>query len=393
LRFGHDNTVAATYNRRMTGQQASAFIGARTLLPTVVALLLALSGGGVLAAPSPADPAGDDGANRPLIVALAESPPFVMKDDDGTWSGLSVDLWREVAAQLGVRWEPREVALDQIDRVLHDEQVDVALGAIPVDAEGETQHDYSQPYYVTGLGFAERARDELSWRAALAVLSNSEFVHVVALIAAATLAVGILIAFIERKHEAGEFGGPLRRSIGTGIWWAAVTMTTVGYGDATPKTASGRSVALVWMFVGVAVVAIFTATVTSILTLGSLRGTVRHAAELAQVRAGAVAGGAGEVYLRRRHITYTPFESYDDGLAALAEGRIDALVANAPSLRYLARQWQGVIHVSPIVLEPLWYTIGLPTGSPWRESIDRAVLQIIAEDRWRDVEQRYFGHV
>lgn len=47
------------------------------------------------------------------------------------------------------------------------------------------------------------------------------------------------------------------------LWWAVVTVTTVGYGDVTPVSGEGRFIALVLMLVGVGVVSVFTATVAS----------------------------------------------------------------------------------------------------------------------------------
>ena len=48
-----------------------------------------------------------------------------------------------------------------------------------------------------------------------------------------------------------------------GIWWAIQTVTTVGYGDVTPKAVGGRIVAALVMLEGIAFVAIVTAAITS----------------------------------------------------------------------------------------------------------------------------------
>ena len=52
-------------------------------------------------------------------------------------------------------------------------------------------------------------------------------------------------------------------SVWTGMWWALQTVTTVGYGDVTPKHVSGRIVASIVMFEGIAFLAIITASITS----------------------------------------------------------------------------------------------------------------------------------
>jgi voltage-gated potassium channel len=52
-------------------------------------------------------------------------------------------------------------------------------------------------------------------------------------------------------------------SIWVGMWWALQTVTTVGYGDVTPRHVSGRLVASVVMLEGIAFLAIITAVITS----------------------------------------------------------------------------------------------------------------------------------
>jgi len=44
-----------------------------------------------------------------------------------------------------------------------------------------------------------------------------------------------------------------------GVWWAVVTVTTVGYGDTFPATTEGRLIAMLVMFVGIGFIAILTA--------------------------------------------------------------------------------------------------------------------------------------
>lgn len=45
-------------------------------------------------------------------------------------------------------------------------------------------------------------------------------------------------------------------SIETGIWWAIVTVTTVGYGDVVPHTEAGRGVAVIVMITGIGTAAL-----------------------------------------------------------------------------------------------------------------------------------------
>jgi voltage-gated potassium channel len=56
-----------------------------------------------------------------------------------------------------------------------------------------------------------------------------------------------------------------------GIWWAAVTIGTVGYGDKYPITLGGRSVGLILIFAGVGLMSLFTATIASIFVEKKMR--------------------------------------------------------------------------------------------------------------------------
>ena len=69
-----------------------------------------------------------------------------------------------------------------------------------------------------------------------------------------TVVAGLLVTVIE--HETYP-------SIGTGLWWAAQTVTTVGYGDIIPTSLAGRLVAVLVMFLGIGFLTVVTAAITS----------------------------------------------------------------------------------------------------------------------------------
>ncbi len=64
------------------------------------------------------------------------------------------------------------------------------------------------------------------------------------------------------SFEANAKGSNIH-NFGDALWWAIVTVTTVGYGDKYPVTAGGRGVATVLMFVGIGLIGVLTATVAS----------------------------------------------------------------------------------------------------------------------------------
>ena len=83
--------------------------------------------------------------------------------------------------------------------------------------------------------------------------------HVFGYLAAATALIGIGAGIIVSIIDPKDFA-----TVGDGIWWAIVTLATVGYGDIVPQTAWGRVVGSVVIVVGVTFIAFLTATVTSL---------------------------------------------------------------------------------------------------------------------------------
>ena len=70
-----------------------------------------------------------------------------------------------------------------------------------------------------------------------------------------TIAAGVLMWALD--HE--EFP-----NIGLGLWWAVQTVTTVGYGDVTPRNEIGRTIATLVMLTGIGFLTVVTASITAV---------------------------------------------------------------------------------------------------------------------------------
>jgi len=196
----------------------------------------------------------------------------------------------------------------------------------------------------------------------------------------------------ERRRNADEFGGRALDGIASGFWWSAVTMTTVGYGDKSPRTFGGRLVGLLWMFAGIIMISTFTASITSSLTLTQLQTRVQGPDDLPNVRVGTLQGSAPASVLENRGVSYRGYDSLGAALEALNGGALDVVVYDAPILLYRAKeQFQGEIVVLPRTFEAQAYAIMLPSGSALREPVNRSLLRQLRSPQWQSILQRYLG--
>ena len=343
--------------------------------------------------PTPPPPLVDQDTipDRIIRVGTRISPPFVMRNEDGSFSGISIDLWNKVARELHLRYEMHVYDIAGLLDALEHDEIDVAVAALTVTAEREVRVDFCHPYYSTGLSIARKLSPKRSFWQLIEPFLNLQLYRAVAALLGVLLAVGIVVWFLERRRNE-QFGGSAIQGIGAGLWWSAVTMTTVGYGDKAPLTTAGRFVALIWMFASIIMISSFTAAIATALTVGQLGNEVHGLDSLRKANTGTVVDSTSSAFLDRRYVPHRLFATPAAMVDALAAGRVEVVVYDRPILKYLIKErGNAALEVLPRVFERQDYAWVVPSGSALREPLNREILRYIRQDSWKDILFKYLG--
>ena len=320
----------------------------------------------------------------PLSVGVRIAPPFVTLEGE-RYGGLLIELFEDIAAENGWRYEYRQVGLKALLGGVEAGQFDLALGAITVSAERESVLDFSHPVTSSGLAIATRAESRAGWQAVLVALGSPSFLRITGWLLLLLFVLGSLVWLAERRRNPEQFGGNAAEGIASGFWWAAVTMTTVGYGDKAPVTLVGRLLALLWMIAALVVVSTFTAAITSALTIGQLSNRIQSAEDLKGKRLLSVADSTSAQWLAGQQLQAQLLPEVDQALELLARGKADAVIHDKPLLVWtIERNHAGKLTTLPLILQRQDYAIALPANSPLREDLNLALLERIGGLEWAD---------
>jgi len=329
--------------------------------------------------------------NHKLKIAVYDSPPFGMKDNSGAITGLSVECWEKVAENLNLTYEYFLTDMDDLLEGVQTNRYDLAIGAITITPHREEIVDFTHPVNQSGTGIAVSTRSDKHpfwslWK--LVFINLAELL--VGLIFLITI-FGLLVWMAERKINQSEYHRKIK-GLGDGLWWAAVTMTTVGYGDKAPRTTIGRLLAIIWMFTSIILVSLFTASTSSILTSGKIESTIQKSDQLRDVRVGAAVHSSGEEYLIRHNIFYFSYTCIEDALDALVNGEIDAVVSNVPVIKYLKQKtYKKKIRIIPNLLAENYMGMAIQQSSPYFEPINHEILVVTSDKYWNNTIAKYLG--
>ena len=317
--------------------------------------------------------------------------PFVYLTGDEP-SGFSIDVWTEIADRLGLAYEWVEYeTVGEILGAVEDGTADVAIAGISMTREREALIDFTHPYFDAGLQIMVAQSDTLSVRDLLQMIFSPALLTFLALGILAAMAMAHIILFEERRNDPNYPAGYY-----SGLWesiWILLGMVANGeHPDKYTTNKFRRALVIVFWLIGLLLVAQFTATVTSSLTVQRLNSTIQGPDDLPGKRVATVTDSTAADYLRSRGMAFTGVEQIDEAYPLLLAGDVDAIVYDSPVLRYYSiSEGKGKTEIVGSLFKPEKYGIALEQGSDLRESINEVLLEMYQDGMLDIIYSRWFG--
>lgn len=273
-----------------------------------------------------------------IVVVTTELAPFVIRDGNVA-DGFYMEIWEDVAVEIGrdFRVEWADSFSDMLDR-LGNGTADVAVAPLAPTAEREVLFDFSSAVISSGpqLGLHERTQSRVLL---LRTLVGSGALRVLFWAALGLVVLGHLIWLVERHDDEGfgDFHSSWPRGAWDGFWWAAVTVTTVGYGDTAPRSTRGRLIAMVAMLASLFLVGAFVSQVTADLDGGRSEQRVDSVDELGDRTVAVVAGSTFSAFIESEGVATVGFPTQGAAFDAVERGDFDVVLANPFALATAGR--------------------------------------------------------
>ncbi|NOD65111.1 MULTISPECIES: transporter substrate-binding domain-containing protein [unclassified Ruegeria] len=325
-----------------------------------------------------------------LSVTTVTRPPFSYVED-GAETGFSMDLLAALAESLNWDYTVNRVdAFADMLGAVQDGSADLAIANISITAMRETQMDFSQPIFEAGLQIMVPS-DAVRQPSLVQALLSKELFIAIGLAFAILLGGGMLMWSFERRAQP-YFDRKLNEAWFPSFWWALNLVVNGGFEERMPRTPFGRMLGVVLVVSSLFIVSVFTARITSVMTVDAITGSVNSVNDLYGKNVGTISNSTAASFLNRREIEFTGYPGLEQMLDAFKAEELDAVVFDAPVLSYFAsHEGRRIASMTGGIFLRENYGIAFPTGSPLVEDVNQALLALREDGTYDEIYRKWFG--
>lgn len=323
-----------------------------------------------------------------LKIGLTQAPPFVIQEGE-EFTGLSISSWQLVNRELDAEYEfVSYPSLQSLLNAVEAGEVDLSINPITVTDQRMQKMAFSQPYFISYTGIAKK-KGSATWQYLTNIFSWN-FISAILILVGVIFLFGFLVWIFERKKNEEEFG-PGARGIFQGFWWSAVTMTTVGYGDKSPRSLGGRIIGFIWMFMAIIMISTLTAGIASSLTVQNMQDEINSVQDLSGFDVTTIESSSAQELLDLYNVNSEKVTNVSEGVEALRRDKTTLLVYDQPILTYIIEQeeLEDELEVLQKTLKKDYYSYSFPKDSELLKTINPILVGTLKTMEWNQLIRGY----
>ena len=327
-----------------------------------------------------------------LRVGYTNAPPFIV-EQDGNLSGINIWLWEKVAKDLNLEYTLVPMEFTEMLAAMEGGNIDISINPLTITSDRSRRIEFTDSFYASNatIVVAEVTAMEKFIGFVKKFFSLNFLKGFFALLLIIIL-FGLMAWYFERKENPEQFRSS-SSGIWDGLWWSAVTLTTVGYGDKAPRSRMGKVAALLLMFGGLLFISGLTASIASSLTVNQLNSSPDSFNEFKEHTVGSVSHSSSAEFLKNRFFRDVKlYEGVLPGLHDLNESHLDAFIYDEPILKYRIQADSTLQHLTilPVKFDAQFYAFGLYKEHTLLErAISQKILEVIESQEWQIILNEY----
>uniref|UniRef100_A0A670Y0N6 Glutamate receptor n=1 Tax=Pseudonaja textilis TaxID=8673 RepID=A0A670Y0N6_PSETE len=373
----------------------------------------------------------DSLANRTLIVTTILEDPYVMykKSDkplygNDRFEGYCLDLLKELSNILGFIYEVKLVSdgkygaqndkgeWNGMVKELIDHKADLAVAPLTITYVREKVIDFSKPFMTLGISILYRKPNGTNPGvfSFLNPLSADIWMYVLL----ACLGVSCVLFVIARftpyewynPHPCNPDSDVVENNFTllNSFWFGVGALMQQG-SELMPKALSTRIVGGIWWFFTLIIISSYTANLAAFLTVERMESPIDSADDLAKqtrIEYGAVRDGSTMTFFKKSKIS-----TYEKMWAFMSSRQLTALVKNndigiqrvlttdyallmeSTSIEYVTQRNCNLTQIGGLI-DSKGYGVGTPIGSPYRDKITIAILQLQEEGKLHMMKEKWW---